>query len=488
MPHTADGRVGPMGVKPSSIRPDTGSVRTLRSMAFSPRRGGVLASVVAMCLLALPGPTAAVAAPAPAVVRTPGDASYELVMRSGAKGRIWRGGGSVTFTNLGAEPLPEVYVRTWSNGVLGCSPRSIVVSEVQGGTVTGEGLACTELEITLDQALEPSAAATISFDLQITLPEIDDRFGIHRGLALAGTALPILSVRDDAGWHRVPFEDLGESFYSVVSDYEVTLVTPEGLDTAATGIVTSRTETGRGRTRTTYAAQTVRDFAWAAGRFRTVTRNAGTTEVLVSYQPAAVRRAEARSAAADAVDVMRTLDGAFGAYPYPQVDVVLTGFGGFGGMEYPTIVFTEPSRIILSHELAHQWFYGTVGNDQYREPWLDESFATWAMRLPFDPRKGCAGISWPSAQAAFTNDMGYWTTHPGQYGLVYSGGACMLANLSRRFGPERFLRIIGRYAERHRFGVARTVDFMEAIETAAAKHLPQLDVAAFWDRWRVEQS
>jgi aminopeptidase N len=157
-------------------------------------------------------------------------------------------------------------------------------------------------------------------------------------------------------------------------------------------------------------------------------------------------------------------------------------------MEYPTIVFSEPNRITLAHELAHQWFYGTVGNDQYHEPWLDESFATWAMRLPFDPRNGCDGISWPSAQAALTNDMGYWAAHPGQYGLVYSGGACLLANLSKRFGHARFLRIIGRYAQRHRFDIARTEDFMAAIETAAAKHLPGLDVAAFWDRWRVNPS
>src|SRR5699024_5014277 len=26
----------------------------------------------------------------------------------------------------------------------------------------------------------------------------------------------------------------------------------------------------------------------------------------------------------------------------------------------------------VSHEVGHQWFYGTVGSDEYMEPWLDE--------------------------------------------------------------------------------------------------------------------
>ena len=30
------------------------------------------------------------------------------------------------------------------------------------------------------------------------------------------------------------------------------------------------------------------------------------------------------------------------------------------------------------HETAHQWFYSLVGNDQARDPWIDEGLATWA--------------------------------------------------------------------------------------------------------------
>ena len=250
--------------------------------------------------------------------------------------------------------------------------------------------------------------------------------------------------------------------------------------------MTERAETGQGRMRTTVAATQVRDFAWATGELRKVVRTRRGVDVVVWYQPGVVARATARTLALNAADLLDTLGDAFGAYPYPEIDVVLAGHASFGGMEYPTIVFSVPRRITMAHELAHQWFYGTVGNDQYREPWLDESFATWAMRLPFDPRDGCRGISWPSDGAALTNDMGYWSTHRNEYGLVYYGGACMLANLSERFGHDRFLRIVGRYARRHQLGIARTEDFMATIERAAENHLGGFDADAYWRRWRVD--
>ncbi|MGZ8630370.1 MAG: M1 family metallopeptidase [Actinomycetota bacterium] len=439
-------------------------------------------TAISLGLASLPAEPASAGAP---VVRTPGEPRYRFDLRSGTAGRSWTGSGSISFANTDGDPLPVVYLRLWSNGVRGCGARSITVSGLTGGTFTGERLDCTELEVALDAPLDGGERATIGFRLRIRLPDEDDRFGFHRGLALLGTALPTLAVHDDAGWHPAPFENLGESFYSVTGRYTVTLDTPALLSTAATGVVTRSRATGD-RVRTTYSARGVRDFAWAAGRLRRVVRWGGGTRVVVSYQPGAVARARAVRSAVDAARVLRTLGDAFGGYPYPEVDVVLAGFASFGGMEYPTIVFAEPSRATLAHELVHQWFYGAVGNDQYREPWLDESFATWAARLAFGPRSGCRSVSWPSPRARLTNDMAYWAAHPGQYWLVYEGGSCMLSDLSTRFGHRRFLRIVGRYARRHHLGIARTGDFTAAVEGAAARHLPGFDAASYWAAWRVD--
>ena len=38
----------------------------------------------------------------------------------------------------------------------------------------------------------------------------------------------------------------------------------------------------------------------------------------------------------------------------------------------------------VAHEIAHQWFYGVVGNDQIRYPWLDEGLCRFAEYLYLD--------------------------------------------------------------------------------------------------------
>jgi hypothetical protein len=280
--------------------------------------------------------------------------------------------------------------------------------------------------------------------------------------------------------------NLGESFYSVVGAYRVTLETPDALDTPTTGVLVDRSSAGPGREARTYTARDVRDFAWAAGHLRALIARSGQTRIVVSYQPDAVTARTAAARLRDAVTSMHAFSAAFGRFPYREMDVVLAGFASFGGMEYPTVIFTEPGRLTVSHELAHQWWYGIVGNDEYAEPWLDESFATWSQYLPFSPWRACRRYTFPGAGARITNDMGYWDAHPGEYGTIYGGGGCLLANLAHRFGLKPFTAILRSYAGRHWLGIARTPEFKGRIERAAARRLPGLDMAAYWATWRVD--
>lgn len=441
----------------------------------------LVAFLMGLTLISLP-----TAARADDVVRTPGNPRYVVSLRSGGLGRTWRGTESVTFTNLAADPLSKIWLRLWSNGVLGCGFNAITVSNVTGGTAGGLSRNCTALPIELAVPLDQGERAAISMDLAIRLPARNDRFGYHGGLALLGTALPTLAVRDDLGWHLEPFINLGESFYSIVGDYEVTLDVPASLDTPTTGFAVSSARTTSGRSETTYEAHDVRDFEWAAGRLAKVSARAGGTRVVVSYVPGSITLAAAREALGYAASSMRTFGRAFATFPYPEMDVVLTSFAAFGGMEYPTIIFTNRGRLTIAHELAHQYFYGIVGNDQFSAPWLDESFASWLQYLPFGGWRRCPWFRWPSGAARITNDMAYWAANPYQYGTVYEGGGCLLANLADRFGLSRFVGVLRGYARASWFGVTRTADFKAAIESAASADGLALDPATYWSHWRVD--
>jgi hypothetical protein len=419
------------------------------------------------------------------VIRNPGAPSYVVSLRGDAVGHVWRGRESITFTNLEAEPLSRLWLRLWSNGVNGCGAHAIVVAELRGGTAGEPSRRCTALPVLLDSPVAQGAEATISMRVTIDLPRRNDRFGYHGGLALLGTALPTLAIHDDLGWHLDPYVDLGESFYSIAGSYQVTLNVPFALRTPTTGVAVA-SQTGGARRITTYVAHHVRDFEWAAARLATVRARSGRTEVVVSYRRHHLTRRAAEKALGYSVRSLDAYSQGFGTFPYPEMDVVLTDFRAFGGMEYPTIIFTDPDRITISHELGHQYWYGIVGDDQFSSPWLDESFATWTSYLPFGGWKRCASYRWPSSDARITNDMDYWTAHPFDYDTIYGGGGCMLADLADRFGLGRFVEVLHDYAQDHWFGVTRTGDFKAAIEAAAIADGMAFNPATYWAAWRVD--
>ena len=215
-------------------------------------------------VLLLAGVLAAPPASAQTVTRTPDAAAYSVDLAAAGRGRSWAGSWSVTFTNTGADPLPEIWVRLWANGVGRCKDPGITVSNVTGGTAGDLTVACTALPITLNTPLAPGGTTTIGMDVDIRPPHLNDRFGWFDLTARMGNALPVLAVNDDEGWHLDPYVDYGESFYSLVSDWEVTLVVPPDLETPATGVHETTSLTPEGLEARVFVAADVRDLGWSA--------------------------------------------------------------------------------------------------------------------------------------------------------------------------------------------------------------------------------
>jgi aminopeptidase N len=85
---------------------------------------------------------------------------------------------------------------------------------------------------------------------------------------------------------------------------------------------------------------------------------------------------------------LETYEHFYGPYPYQRLVVIEGDFPD--GMEFSGLVFvggeyfrrfegaTSYLTIITAHEVAHQWWYDQVGNDQAINPWLDEALATYS--------------------------------------------------------------------------------------------------------------
>ena len=87
------------------------------------------------------------------------------------------------------------------------------------------------------------------------------------------------------------------------------------------------------------------------------------------------------------VDSLNTFNELFGEYPYSTLSVVKSNFV-HGGMEYPNLVLISDDTSekadyinVIVHEIAHQWWYGLVGNDEFRYGWLDEGLTEYSTNL-----------------------------------------------------------------------------------------------------------
>jgi hypothetical protein len=166
-----------------------------------------------------------------------------------------------------------------------------------------------------------------------------------------------------------------------------------------------------------------------------------------------------------------------GAFPYRTLTVALLPDYG-GGIEYPSMIFeATPSRLVLVHEVAHQWFYGMVGNSQFRDPWLDEAFASWAEAVVDEQ----SSFGYQAALGIPGEVGGSMTDFPddGTYvDVVYGKGAASLLAAREAAGPDAFDAAIRCYVDATAWSIATPEDVYAALADLPAALAPLIDAQA----------
>jgi aminopeptidase N len=160
------------------------------------------------------------------------------------------------------------------------------------------------------------------------------------------------------------------------------------------------------------------------------------------------------------------------------VVLVRGGLGAGIGMEYPELIFSIPAADVITHEVAHQWWYGLVGNNQYLEPWLDEAFASYSHerlhpRVNFClPRRPYLLVAPRRRDIPLDATMELFERgSPAALGeVVYLAGSCALQRLERDIGRARMTAVLRRLQTRHRHGVMTRSDVLEAIRRVAPRY------------------
>jgi hypothetical protein len=425
-------------------------------------------------------------APPAAPVRGPDQITYTMAATWSQRTVTMSGTETIRFRNNGTVPLSRIWLRHWPNGwrpvgsdakAAGCATPIASLRVTGGGRLGARIVGCTAYRIDLARAVQPGRLGAVRVAFRVRVPRADDRFGRVGRYTNLGNAVPVLAVHDAAGWHLDRYSATGESFYSLSADWNVALKVPKGIRAATTGQVL---RTSRGAL--VIAASGARDFGIATGPFRVVTATVGTTRIRMSA-PKSMRTGLVARAMRLSRTAVAAYEQRYGPYGAPELDVVLGTFSTFGGMEYPQLVLATPEFGPVRHEIAHQWFYGIVGNDQRHAPWLDESFASWVEHdlsgfsdCNSPPVRVVAGVFLDSGMDVFDRRSDLYGR------IVYTDGACALEEIAHGIGRDRFRSLLRSYVAAHRGGVATKADFLSALRAAAP---PSFDVDAWAARARL---
>lgn len=342
------------------------------------------------------------------------------------------------------------------------------------------------LRVALPARLEPGDPVVVAIDYRLAIPESGgDNYGIlafrEEILSLAhGYAL--LAVYDAEGWDLDLPPRYGDLVYARSSFFRVRLNAPLELQIAASGRrVEWRAE--KGRQQLVVVAGPVRDFyLFASEALETVVR----VESGITVRGYALPGTESSMAAAveTTARALATFAELYGRYPFRELDVVPITTSALG-VEFPGIIalrrelFEQPQGDLLEstvvHEVAHQWFYSLVGNDQVSEPWLDESVTQYLTLRYYLEEQG------QEAYLRFRQDLlSRWEQidrervpigrpvaaySANEYGaVIYGLGPLVVESLSDVMGPDVFDRFLLDYVEEFGFGLATTSDFRRLAE------------------------
>ncbi|KPL86198.1 M1 family metallopeptidase [Herpetosiphon geysericola] len=400
----------------------------------------------------------------------------------------------ITYTNTTGASIDSLVLRSYPNfppdvqGDGGDTTLNVTKVWSNAGELTiNREAENTAFRIKLASTLAPNQQVVINTSFAGTIKAWPD--GSYPLLS----AYPMLAVWDAAAndW-RMDVTRFPDRVLAETALYLVELTLPAELEVIGAG---SLLRQNADRSVRTYVSGPVREWAAAVGTFSSSSTLLDEIEV-TAYGPEYLDLERVREMA---VGALRSYQAKFGAYPYRKLDVHVMPWDSRGGIEYPayTIILVDSVvnreiDYVVFHEVAHQWWYGMLGNDIYREAWLDEALANYltyvatqavlgqaaansyyAGEIERLERSNQANGNWPAGLA-----INEYPSFNSYYRAVYGKGAAMLHQLRIKLGDQAFFQGLGQLHTQQRYQIISRSDFQAAMEQTSGQTLGE-----WLDRW-----
>jgi hypothetical protein len=389
----------------------------------------------------------------------------------------------VTLPNTFGEPISEVVFNVPAAHMRGVFELRSVEVETKDAAYT---LDQTTLTVKLPRVLKPDDVITFTLKYTVRVPELNNpqSFG-DANLAYTADAMsigywyPMLApYRSGAGWYATDWQPIGDPFVNEVADYSAVITTTPGVTVVAGGDLSRAENVWR------YDLPRARTFGMiASDQYQALSLPFGgvsyTVYVLPRHTPLALVTLKT------AIQSALLYAALYGPYPYTSLRVAefsgpwsmeFSGFVVLGASEFDDYNGTPRNRLIriTAHEVSHQWWYGVVGNDQIREPWLDEGLARFNEVRYYEayaPRdvawwwETVIGVNRPIAPV--NSPVSAFSSHSAYLSSVYNQGARFFDALRKRLGANRFTAFLRDLYLRGAFRLITTQDFLKALQEDA---------------------
>lgn len=405
-----------------------------------------------------------------------------------------KGSETIQYTNTESVPLPDFYLRLLPNTPSMGGKMTVSDLTMNGSPIVAESrLDNSAIWFPLDPPLLPGKAISIQLNFEITIP-VDQAVGYgelanNDGIISLANSFAFVPVYNDEGWNVELAPTYGDPLFSDIAFFQVTIQTDSKEILATSGSCDSpnpgtwNCAMGPARTFTTVLSP---DFVFE-------NKEVSGTNICSTFLP------DDRSGGLDALktaeEALKIYEDMIGKYPFREIDIVETP-NLASGIEYPGLVvlanriYTDQEIIewVTAHEVAHQWWYNLVGNDQLEHPWLDESLTQYTTLLYFEKRYGIS-LSNQLRNQIFqiryemirgTSDdlpigMPVQKYTEKQYSpVIYYKGPLYFDALRQRVGDENFFKIIREYFKIHRYGIATPESFLKVVNTISGSYQEDL--------------
>lgn len=405
----------------------------------------------------------------PPAERTSSRTNYILYSTLDFKGRTITTDQTIRYYNNTGAALSEIVFSVQPNRYANTFVLNSIAQD--GATLTAYTLNGQRMTVNLPQPLQAGSAATFSLNFKLNIPQKSSEgvFGYDFNQINLVDWYPFI-VPYQNGWILHDPMPWGEHLVYDSSDIELNIKKDSDV------IIAAGATPDQNGVWTRYRMYGARTFALSASNAFLVSESTVGEVAVRSYY------FKGYKTGGDGIlllstQAINTFSQQFAPYPYQSLAIVQMDMND--GMEYDGLIFlaskfygqyTGGARNNLAtigvHEIAHQWWYGLVGNDHALEPWLDEALSTYSERI-FYENNYPANISWWwQFRVDFFRPSGYVDTtiyNGGSFrsytNAVYLNGAHFLDDLRERMGHGNFSKFLKEYAGRYSYGHAASADF-----------------------------